>query len=192
MKLRTTNWIAALATVCLLIASCSKDDDAPAAPSGGGGTGGTPSEGYIKFDLDGTTINCDQVATAATNTGIPGSRLFLGVAVTIGGVWASSWSTIIPDSLSAPITINTGQTDPIFTMLAIHSTDPQVTTDDQTYLLSTGTSGSTTFTRLDTLPGGLLEGTFSYAGVSVIDNDGTTVSTGHSITNGSFSLPLPQ
>jgi len=60
------------------------------------------------------------------------------------------------------------------------------------YTLTSKSTGNIQITRLDTVPGGLVQGTFNFTDLEAINQYNTVESYPHSITNGTFSVTIGQ
>lgn len=61
-----------------------------------------------------------------------------------------------------------------------------IMSDENQFMVSVQTTGSFDFTRIDSVIGGVVEGTFNLNKLSFADSDGNPISSGHTLTEGKF------
>lgn len=64
--------------------------------------------------------------------------------------------------------------------------------DGRQYQMGSTTTGAVDFTRLEIQPNGVLEGTFHFTNLRLIDEDGDQISTDHQLTDGRFRIAVRQ
>lgn len=164
------------------IVSCNKADDTPNAPL---------STGYMQFKMDGTTYRIEDYNLSSgtgtvmiTNT--PSIPLYQLVVVFLssspGGADNFSLQQLSPNPLEKKNYVydSFNATErPVFI---------QVLPNQFTYVLSSSSTGNIHLTRLDTISGGKVEGTFNFNNLDYKDKSGQLISSGHTLTEGSFSI----
>lgn len=177
----------AMSAGLVLMTGCAKEP--PTAPVALGAL--PPATGnFIRFTENGIAKEYTTGAMA-TYASAGAAHIWSGVASSPTTQNAAAFTTILDSNIHTPITVTTTSSQPITAVLISMMGDVTVLDDDLNYDLHGTGSGSITFTRLDTVPGGRVEGTFQYTSVELLDADEDVVSTGHNFSNGSFSLSIP-
>lgn len=172
----------------LSMAACQKDNE-PSGPAPGSGTPVDPVDTlgeYLRFDLDGDSVRLP--GYTASSSSASGFCVHVAQAYDENTEQIAQWWLSLACGYPLPLTaIYDQDPDPNYGFSVITYTDPQDLTQFQYFDLAGG-EGSTIFTRLDTVVGGRVEGTFSYQNVTLFDQNDSILSTGHTIMEGRFSI----
>lgn len=194
---------ATMLLLVILVGSCKKDDGEL-----------TPkdnellkaSTNYIEYKLNGVKYRIDGFVGGSYTDGFFNSRMYyippVG-SIAMNVCWASfgierkngrvETATIVLGDLS-PLAVKSYPyyglgypTDPYmsFTCSGNDNTGPK---NENVYVVGDNSQGNIEYTRLEKKIGGRVEGKFYFTGVDLYDKDENVISTGHKITEGSFSF----
>ncbi len=171
----------ALALVGLLATSCSKNE-VVVPSSSGNGLPDPVTSGTFDFTLDGVAHH--MLAPFAVLPSAP-SALY---TITVGGsTTAGSVNVTLSTDSLGPQTLHS----PFAGVQGFGFVWADMAAGGNAYMSDMYSSiGILEFTQLDTASGGLVEGTFSVSGVQLYDVQHTIIPGTHTVTNGSFSIPV--
>jgi hypothetical protein len=186
-----------------LFSSCNKDNETKPAgqnPNGGSPTYPSPTvlhgTDYVDFKLDGNQISMNNfsytppklpigTASFASTPAIPLYQ-FIGMFMNAGENFTAS---LLQLKDSVPFTLGVYSNNGMVNFNKYFSFS-LITSDKKYYLPEEQSYNTIEFTRIDTIDGGKVEGTFSLTKLFLTNEDEVIFSTNHSITEGKFSLTV--
>ena len=167
-------------TCSLFFTSCKKDSSSPA------------SNNYIEFKIDGQQYRMEQnqesngefTTGAAQHSGPTFGKY--GLIVAFGHSLSdegAGFTLIDAQKLTQPHYYFTTVDGGVFTYIMPNSTQ---------YISGATSTLTIDFSTIDTVAAGTLEGTFSATNLELQDEDGNTISTGHTLTDGKVRTIIAQ